>query len=162
MRFQAINELEHFNFQDAQIKQFSVSEGMISFELDAVIVKAQNSQNANYTDSYAGTLAMRLLGGKIQKAVKEGYKYYDANDVLVEEIPDEELSEDAMKQLIKASKDYYLFDVVKVDDDQNTTGHYLYLFGLDADEETSYWFQIEFEKSILEWDRYMNRVQTNG
>lgn len=162
MGFQSVNELEQFSFQDAQIKDFQVSEGVIFFELEAVIVKARNSQNANFTDSYAGTLSMRLLGGKIQKAVKEGYKYYDANDVLVKEIPDEALSEEEIAALVKASKDYYLFDVVKVEDDQNTTGHFLYLFGLDADEETSYWFQIEFDKSILEWERYMNRVQTNG
>ncbi len=162
MGFQSVNELEQFSFQDAQIKDFQVSEGVIFFELEAVIVKARNSQNANFTDSYAGTLSMRLLGGKIQKAVKEGYKYYDANDVLVEEIPDEALSEEEIAALVKTSKDYYLFDVVKVEDDQNTTGHFLYLFGLDADEETSYWFQIEFDKSILEWERYMNRVQTNG
>lgn len=162
MGFQSVNELEQFSFQDAQIKDFQVSEGVIFFELEAVIVKARNSQNANFTDSYAGTLSMRLLGGKIQKAVKEGYKYYDANDVLVEEIPDEALSEEEIAALVKASKDYYLFDVVKVEDDQNTIGHFLYLFGLDADEETSYWFQIEFDKSILEWERYMNRVQTNG
>ena len=72
------------------------------------------------------------------------------------------ISEEEIAALVKTSKDYYLFDVVKVEDDQNTTGHFLYLFGLDADEETSYWFQIEFDKSILEWERYMNRVQTNG
>ena len=72
------------------------------------------------------------------------------------------LTKEEIAALVKGSKDYYLFDVVKVEDDQNTTGHFLYLFGIDADEETSYWFQIEFDKSILEWERYMNRVQTNG
>lgn len=162
MSFQSVNELEQFSFQDAQIKNFQVSEGLISLELEAVIVKARNSQNSNFTDSYAGTLSMRLLGGNIQKAVKEGYKYYDANDVLVEEVPDEPLSEKEITALVNGCKDYYLFDVVKVEDEQNTTGHFLYLFGLDADEETSYWLQIEFDKSILEWERYMNRVQTNG
>ena len=162
MGFQSVNELEQFSFQDAQIKNFIVSKDSISLELEAVIVKARNSQNTNFTDSYAGTLSMRLLGGNIQKAVKEGYKYYDANDVLVEEIPDRPLSDEEITSLTKESKDYYLFDVVKVEDEQNATGHFLYLFGIDADEETSYWFQIEFDKSILEWERYMNRVQNNG
>lgn len=162
MKFQSVNELEHFSFQDAQIKKMEVAEEHIFFELEAVIVKGNNSQNANYTDSYAGTLSMRLLGGKIQKAVKEGYKYFDANDVLVEEVPDTPLSENEIAELIKTSKDYYLFDVVKVEDSQNDTGHFLYLFGVDADEETSYWFQIEFDKSILEWEKYMNRVQNYG
>lgn len=159
MSFKAVDELEHFSFRDAQIREFTVGNSEITLTLDAVIVKAENSQNANYTDSYAGTLSMRLLGGNIQKAVKEGYKYYDANDVLVREVPDEPLDSEQLADLIRSSKDYYLFDVVKVEDDQNNTGHFLYLFGIDADEETSYWLQVEFDKSVLTWERYMNRVQ---
>lgn len=159
MSFKAVDELENFCFQDAQIIKMEQTKEGINFTLEAVIVRAKNSQNSNFTDSYAGTLQMRLLGGNIQKGVKEGYKYYDANDVLVEEVPDTPLSKDEIEALMKDSENYYLFDVVPVEEDQNTTGHFLYLFGIDADEETSYWFQIEFEKSVLEWDRYMNRVQ---
>lgn len=159
MKFKAINELEHFCFQDAKIQGIECREDCICFTLDAVIVKASNSQNSNYTDSYAGTLSMRLMQGHIQKAVKEGYKYYDANDVLVEEVADMPLDKEEIAALLKSSEGNYLFDVVEVDRAQNQTGHFLYLFGMDADEETSYWFQIEFEESILEWDRYMNRVQ---
>lgn len=161
MKFKSVDELENFNFQDAQIEKIEKQENGLALTLEAVIVKAKNSQNANFTDSYAGTLLMRLENGNIQKAVKEGYKYYNANDELIEEVADTPLSEEEIDELIIKSKGYYLFDVVKVEDDQNTTGHFLYLFGIDADEETSYWFQIEFDKSIVEWDRYMNRVQ-NG
>lgn len=159
MKYKAIDELSHFCFQDAQIKKFEYVPGGLELLLEAVIVKADNSQNSNYTDSYAGALTMRLVGGRIQKAVKEGYKYYDANDILIEEIPDVPLTDQQLKELLAQSEDDYLFDVVKVEDSQNDTGHFLYLFGIDTDEETSYWLQIEFEKSILEWDRYMNRVQ---
>lgn len=159
MSFTAINELEHFGFQDAQIQRADYNNGILEFELEAVIVRANNSQNGNYTDSYAGTLLMRLENAVIQKGVKEGYKYYDANDVLKDEIPDTPLTDEQIKKLLKNSKDYYLFDMVKVNDEENTTGHFLYLLGIDADEETSYWLQVEFEKSVLSWERYMNRVQ---
>jgi hypothetical protein len=162
MAFSAVNELEQFGFADAQIKAFKREEHSITMTLEAVIVKAGNSQNSNYTDSYAGTLSMHLSGANIQKAVKEGYRYYDANDVLVEEVPDEPLTEKQLDALLAGCEDYYMFDVVKVDDAQNKTGHFLYLFGLDADEDTSYWLQIEFDRSVLSWERYMNRVQTNG
>lgn len=161
MNFKAEDELENFCFQDAKIQKIEQQEDCMTFILDAVIIKAKNSQNANFTDSYAGTLSMRLIDANIQKAVREGYKYYNANDELVEEVADTPLSEKEISTLLKMSEGYYLFDVVKVDDAQNETGHFLYLFGIDADEETSYWLQIEFEKSIVEWDRYMNRVQ-NG
>lgn len=159
MSFKAVNELEHFGFQDAQITKTRYEANMLEFELEAVIVRSNNSQNSNYTDSYAGTLFLKLEGAEIQKAVKEGYKYYDANDVLKQEVPDTPLSEEEIKTLLKASKDYYLFDVVKVKEEENTTGKNLYLMGIDADEETSYWLQVSFDQSVVTWERYMNRVQ---
>lgn len=161
MKFKAVDELEQFSFQDAKIQKTEQQEGCLTFVLDAVIVKAKNSQNSNFTDSYAGTLSMRLMNANIQKAVKEGFKYYNANDELVEEVPDTPLSQLEIGALLKQSENCYLFDVVKVEEAQNETGHFLYLFGIDTDEETSYWLQIEFDRSIVEWDRYMNRVQ-NG
>lgn len=165
MKYKAVDELEHFGFQDAKIKKFEKTDSGLLLVLEAVIVKANNSQNGNYTDSYAATLNMRLVGANIQKAVREGYKYYDANDVLVEEVPDVSLAEAEIDALLADSEDDYLFDAVKVNEEENDTGHFLYLFGIDVpddadeDEIVSYWLQIEFEKSILEWDRYMNRVQ---
>ena len=125
MKFKAVNELEHFSFRDAQIEKAEWTDDALRFELEAVIVKANNSQNGNYTDSYAGTTQMELKNAEIQKAVKEGYKYYDANDVLLEEKPDEPLSGEALATLLKGSKGYYLFDVVKVEDVYNTTGRFL-------------------------------------
>ena len=71
------------------------------------------------------------------------------------------LSEEELAALLKGSKGYYLFDVVKVEDTYNTTDRFLYLVGIDADEETSYWLQIAFDSSELCWDKYMNRIQ-NG
>lgn len=159
MKFVSENELDKFGFQDAQIVSFESLGKELLIVLEAVVVKARNSQNTNFTDSYAGTLQMRLIDGEIQKAVKEGYKYYDANDVLVEEVPDTPLSKAEISSLMKRAKDFYLFDMVPVEQDQNTTGQYLYLMGIDEDDETSYWFQVTFSKSILEWDKYMNRVQ---
>lgn len=159
MKYQAINELDHFGFQDAKIMSGVYEDGILRFELEAVIVRANNSQNTNYTDSYAGTLVMELREAVICKAVKEGYKYYDANDVLKEEVADTPLSEDEIANLIKNSKDTYLFDMVSVNEDENKTGHFLYLLGIDTDEETSYWLMVEFKESSLSWERYMNRVQ---
>ena len=60
MKFNAVNELEHFSFRDAQIQKAEWTGDALRFELEAVIVKADNSQNGNYTDSYAGTTQMEL------------------------------------------------------------------------------------------------------
>ncbi len=163
MKFIAVNELEHFNFRDAVIHSFQVDSKLktINLELKAVIVTPDNSQNGNATYSYAGDLYMRFLGARLQKGVKEGYKYFDANDVLIEEIPDTPLSLPEMDALPGGLEGAYMWNMTKVEDAQNDTGHFLYLMGIDLDDEanTTYWLQVEFDKVVMEWDKYMNRVE---
>lgn len=163
MKFKSVNEIEHFNFKDAVIHSFQVDSELetISLELEAVIVTPENSQNSNYTFSYAGDLVMRFTGARLQVAVKEGYKYYDANDVLVEEVPDTKLSVLELDGLLGRLEGTYMWNMTKVDDEQNDTGHFLYLMGIDLGDEddTTYWMQLEFDQVIMEWDKYMNRVE---
>ena len=170
MKFQSINELEHFDFKDTVLKDFSVSEDTITLQLEAVIVKPENTQNGNYTYSYAADTTMVLSGARISCAVKEGYKYYDANDVLREEVPDTPLDDEELAALLKGfsadgrgneeeQSPVYMWNMTAVEKDQNDTGHFLYLMGIDVDEDTTYWLQIEFDRSMLGWDRYMNRVE---
>lgn len=159
MKFKSINELEYFEFRDTVVHKLVIAENKLVADLEAVIVRAENSQNLNFTRSYASDLVMTLEGATLQKAIKEGYKYYDANDVLKEEVPDTPLSDEELTGILRTIDGAYLWAVVAVKAEENTTGHYLYQIGIDKDEETTYWLQVEFDKSILEWDRYMNRVQ---
>lgn len=159
MKYMSINELDTFDFKDAVIKAFHKMENTILIELEAVIVKANNSQNTNFTTSYAGTCNMTLKGAILQKAILEGYRYYDANDVLKEEVPDTPLEGEALQKVLRELEGAYLWAVVPVCEKENTTGHYLYQLGIEKDEDISYWLQIEFLEGCMEWDRYMNRVQ---
>lgn len=159
MKYKSRNELDKFDFKDAVVHKFAIEDHTITVALEAVIVKAENSQNSNYTNSYAGDLVMTLEGAALSKAIKEGYKYYDANDVLKETVPDTPLSEEELKEILRTIDGDYLWAVVPVNDRENTTGHYLYQIGIDRGEDTTYWLQIEFDNALLTWDRYMNRVQ---
>ena len=159
MRYRSINELEKFDFKDALVHKLQIAENTLTADLEAVIVQPDNSQNSNFTKSYAGDLVMTLQGAKLQKAIKEGYKYYDANDVLKEVVPDTVLEDEEIKQLLRNIDGAYLWAVVAVKKEENTTGHYLYQIGIDTDEETTYWLQVEFDEAVLEWERFMNRVQ---
>ena len=163
MKYKAVNEIEHFNFRDAQIDSIHVeqAEQTITFALHAVIVTPQNTQNENFTYSYAGDLSMTLYGADIQVALQEGYKYYDANDVLIEEVPDTELSKPELSALLQNLSGAYLWNMTKVEESQNQTGHELYLIGIDLgdEENTTYWLQVAFDEIVMEWDRYMNRVE---
>lgn len=164
MRFQSINEIEKFSFEDCEIQKFEVQEKQIYMELEALIVRPQNSQNTNYTESYAGTTYVRLQEGRLLSVVKEGYRYYDANDCLISEVPDEMLSAAEIEKMIKRLKGALLF-VMEKQKEENGVCTYSMRLEFPNQEEyddtvtESYELIVEFKQAIFEWDFYMNRVQ---
>ena len=69
MAYKSVDELEHFRFDDCQIDTFVVTENGVELMVEALIVKADNSQNTNYTESYAGTTKIRITDGKLIRCV---------------------------------------------------------------------------------------------
>lgn len=163
MGFKSVNEIEKFTFDDCVISSFKVNEAGIILVLEALIVDSNNSQNTNYTESYADTTTVRLLDGKIISAKKDGYRYYDANEVLMEEVPDTVLSDVETENIIKICEGAYLYYMEK--DADNESSENIYNIGLEfTDEEDntaadSYEIKVSFKEAIFAWERYLNRVQ---
>lgn len=162
MGFQSVNEIEKFSFENCRICKFQVEEQQVSMELEALIVKPDNSQNTNYTESYAGDTKVKLEQCSILSGIKDGYKYYDANDVLLKEVPDEALSQEQLTQLFASCSGAYLFSMeqLKKEDDK-----YYYEMSIEFQDEEdntvadSYRLQICFTKAVFCWEQYLNRVQ---
>ena len=159
MGFCSKNEVSKFGYNDCVITKSSISENGIRLELDALIARANNSQNSNYTDSYAGDTVCEMKNGKILRFVKSGYKYYDANDNLIEEKPDEELSlsTDEMEKILN---NIYMPEFEKNDD-----GTY-YIVAEVISEDISenvdvYVITLECDEVVITWEHYLNRVQNN-
>ena len=163
MGFKSVNEIEKFTFDDCVISSFKVNEAGIILVFEALIVDSNNSQNTNYTESYADTTTVRLLDGKIISAKKDGYRYYDANEVLMEEVPDTVLSDVETENIIKICEGAYLYYMEK--DADNESSKNIYNIGLEfTDEEDntaadSYEIKVSFKEAIFAWERYLNRVQ---
>lgn len=162
MGFKSVNEIEQFIFDDCQLSEIKVSESGVEMILEALIVRKNNSQNSNFTESYAGTTTARFPGGKILSGVKDGYKYYNADEVLIKEVADQPLTEEDIVRIFKESEGAYLYSFEK---DKEENGLLYYSFGIefvdtvDNTMSDSYHFEISFEKAIFEWERYMNKVQ---
>lgn len=158
MSYQSINEINTFAFRDCELLSFEKTEDGFRLELEALIVEAANSQNTNYTDSYAGTTILRLENARILKACEEGHRYYDANDKLIEEIPDRELTETETNKLLRSIKPgCYLFGMVK--EEGSGEEEMVYSLGVDLTETDSYWIYMSFTKAVFTWEKFMNRVQ---
>lgn len=166
MSFKSENELEQFSFENCEVVDVTQKEDKLEFKLEALIVRPRNSQNANYTESYADTATLSLFNPEIIEAFKEGYKLYDANDNVKEEIPDVELAAAEIQELLyKKAKGMYLADVVCGEKTPNSS-QYTFFFEEPPTEEygddlrsDSYMVRISFEKSVICWERYLNRVE---
>lgn len=157
MGFCSKNEIDKFGYNDCVITKAQITDSEINLELEALIVKAANSQNTNFTDSYAGEAVCVLQEAGIDLVTKAGYRYYDANDNLIEEKPDEvvKLTDAELSELIS---DTYLADIEKNDD-----GTYN-LVSEEIKEDISenaeiYVIKVSCKDIIISWERYMNRVQ---
>lgn len=165
MKFHSVNELENFSFRDAQLFLFDVRDQRILLEVEALIVKGSNSQNTRYYDSYADTSQINLVDGRIVSAVKEGYRYYDADGVLQREIPDEELTEDQLHDLLGSCKGVFLFSMDRKADTED--GRMTYSMGLEFGDDSdgtltmgdSFWIEVTCSSAEVDWERYMNRVE---
>ena len=164
MAFKSVDEIYNFDFQDAQVFKFRANDDGISFELESLIVEPENSQNDNCTKSYAATTRVRLIDGKLIGAVKDGFKRYDADNKLIEQVEDSYVDNDQMKYILKAAEGAFLFAMDA--DSESEEGKFLYNISVEFPSKeqydiaggVSYQLKVSFTKAIFEWDRYMNKV----
>lgn len=165
MKFHSVNELDKFSFRDAQIFLFEERNQRILLEVEALIVKGNNSQNSRFYDSYADTAQINLVEGQILSAVKEGFRFYNADGVLEREVPDEPLSAEQISELIAGCKGAFLFAADRKKDTED--GRMTFSFGLEFGDDSdgvltmgdSYWIDVACSAAEVDWERYMNRVE---
>ncbi len=165
MKYHSVNEPEHFSFRDAQVFLFEERENRILLEVEALIVKGSNSQNSRFYDSYADTAQINMVDGKILSAVKEGFRYYNADGVLQREVPDSPLSEAEIQKLLKNCKGAFLFAMEEKG--RTEEGSMLFSLGLEFGEDSdgaltmgeSFWIEAACSAVEVDWEHYMNRVE---
>ena len=161
MSFKSINEVQNFRYDDCSIVKRINTAADFVLEVEALIVKSNNSQNTNYTESYADKAQISFKNSTIVRGIKEGMKKYDANDKLIEEIKDVDLDDKELNELCNNLADMYLCGIEQVGDSED------YVLFLERENEDKYdtipadTFQIKIhcENVIISWDRYLNRVQ---
>lgn len=179
MGFRSVNEIDHFSFRDCIINCFEKTENGLRLELSALIVEPQNSQNTNYTRSYAGDTVLTLRDGRLEKGIKEGFRYYSADDVLLSETPDTELDEASLAGLLPSLAGAFLYDVQQLpgslsektasagtDAGANGPAQFTCVLGIEMPDDPdwpegvtdSYQIRVSFTEAVFTWEHYLNRV----
>ena len=163
MSFCSVNELDKFSFEDCVLSKIEFPEGAVRMTLEALRVLPRNSQNTNFTESYAGTAELLLKNAVCLSVIREGYRYLDANGALVSEVPDLELPAERPEELRETLKESYLFSVQK---DPAPTDRPVWRFRFEEPKEEefdtlptdSYELTFAFSEAVVRWDYYLNRV----
>lgn len=173
MSFCSVNELPKFSFEDCVVAKAYLTGGQVRFSLEAVRVKPDNSQNTHYTESYADTADLDLKGAEIVSLVKEGWRMYNADGVLEDEVPDEPVPADLYRSVAERLAGAYLFSVKELPagdvpgDDAGAARRTAVLrfeipseVEFDTSPTESYELTVSFTDSYLRWERYLNKVQS--
>lgn len=160
MGFVSVNEFDKFGYEDCQVVKIERTGTGFVLTLEALIVRARNSQNSNYTDSYSGTTLLNLENAEIVSMIKEGYSKYDANDKLICEIEDEVVSNDVWKEFFIKNERVFLvsFEAKKTDDKLSGVLEFEMPANI-GDVPDTYEMTISFTSAKFSWESYMNRVQ---
>ncbi len=154
--YKSVNEIDRFSFEDCVLTEISKAGDGLLLSVEALIVKANNSQNENFTESYAGPSLIRFEGGTITSIYKAGFKYYNADGKLIKEVKDEEILKPEWGSLLKSFEGNFLPALEKTDEG--------FLLEIEMSEEdgnlgNSYLLNVKSEKVFITWEHYMNRVQ---
>lgn len=137
---------------DAEASLKGLRARWLELYVEGAVVKDNNSQNEYYTDKYADQMEIRFKNPVIEAVLLEGHKYYDANDNLVEEVPDQKLAEDEYEKIFGKFKENYIFYGGKPEADKKC-----YQMIVDVDED-SYIVSFYYDKVIAGWNHFLNKA----
>lgn len=154
--FKSTDELEHFSFNDCVLTDIAKSEDGLVLSAEALIVNANNSANENFTDSYAGPTDIKIVNGSLVGLIKVGFKYYNADGVLIKEVPDTPVNKLEWDSLIKTLPGNYLVSLKKEEEFFEAE---IEIEESDGTVGNSYLLKLSGDSVTVTWEYYMNRVQ---
>ena len=181
MAYRTVDEVSHFDFQDAGISEIRLEKGHIYFELTAVTILPENSANRDIRKMGAPELTLQIQQVRIMKLIQEGYQVYDADGEPKASYPDVEIPAGDYEEVLKeigaageesASQDMSLPELGIALEPQDMDGSavyalqrtetgdeeypYEYDMYLDGTEHT-YHLVMRGKHDVEEWERFMNR-----
>ena len=153
MRYIATNELAHFQFHDAEIKDIVFCNEHMIWEIDAVNASAMNTQNKFDKEMCIENAQITFENTRIESIIFNGYKSYDHNNNLIESkeasIANPSEYDDILKETLKGF--CYVFSMEELSAPE--AHRYRTCFNIDGGAGMFY-LTIEFTKSIVRWNEF--------
>lgn len=147
MKYKTIDELGHFLFSEAHIDQAMATPDSFCLILDNVTILPENSRNRDIRQMRANQLHLTIFGSLLS-FVEEGYRVYDANGNLKEQILDRTLKPEEYAKGLKSLSDLTVYSIEK--------NGSVYEISVDGEDHT-FLLKIKGTGDLQEWDRFLNK-----
>ena len=150
MGFFTENEVETFDFGEAHVSELRFGLGPFYMLLDNVKILEKNSCNRDVRTMRTNGLMFRIIDPQIVTVTEEGYKIYNADGVLQQEVPDRVVDPGEYAPLCEQLEDAVVYELKKAGD--------RYRIAIDG-EEHAYTLEVKGSGDSEEWQRFMNLAE---
>lgn len=157
--YRTVDEVQHFDFQDAEIKEIKQERGHLVFLLGYVTILPENSCNRDIRKMGTNELLLQIQHARILRFVEEGYKVYDADGNLKETCEDREIEPPEYQQMFERLAGGTVYSLHKKEPaDPSGEKEYEIYMDTTAEEATkTYLLLVKGEHDVQQWERFMNR-----
>ena len=148
MGYRTENELRNFVFEEAYIDEIRIANGVMRINLENVRITPHNPCNRDIRMMRTNDLMLTIPDAKLTGIVKEGYKSYNANQVLLAEYPDTSIPEHEWSDTLKELSGASIYSLTYSPESG-------YVICIDA-EEGVYDVTVSGGTDIEEWERFLN------
>ncbi|MGN0485264.1 MAG: subtilin biosynthesis sensor protein SpaK [Lachnospiraceae bacterium] len=147
MGYITTNEWEHFDFKEAQIAELRLQNGAFYAVLDNVKILPENSKNRDIRKMRTNNLTFRIADCSIEAFVEEGYKTYNADGVLQQQVADRPIPESEYKSAFESLVECTIYSLEKEGD--------CYIFSIDTEDHT-FLLKISGTEDREEWEKFFS------
>lgn len=153
MAYQSTNELDCFQFHDAQIKKIELTDINMIWLVSAINAMTTNSQNNNKKDMCVSEATITFENPTIEKIEYGAYKVYDSNRTLIKSVDAKTEKPEEYANILEESTNSfcYIYSMDKYIKQADNT--YRACFNIDGDAG-SFYITFTFSKAVVEWNEY--------
>lgn len=147
MSYETRNELKGFGFDQAQVGNVQIMDGIFHLVLDNVMILPENSCNRDIRMMRCNELLLTIEQPEIKEVVEEGYKLYDANGNLREEFED---------RTVEPADYSKVWEQILGGEVYSITHEGSYKLVIDGVNERTYSITLNGRADMESWERFLN------
>ena len=153
MLYCATNELDNFQFHDAEIEEIALTDKTMTWTVAAINAMTKNTQNKHPKDMCVALATMTFENPLIESIVFSAYTVHDSSNNLIKDVKAIAANPEEYDAILTESTESYcsiygMDDLLQVENER-----YRSCFNINGGAGNFY-FTFTFSKSIVQWDEY--------